>query len=153
MPWERGNRAQDGKDATPEGNGGKSSSECDSRIGRGRDCEIFKASQFVFGSRQRLPRPRRYRSNTLLSSNLSRCQHILVAYILQRNKPSHFCHWFLYRHYPEILIPFLLLRTSFCAPIPISISSLAEEEGALLPVQQIRYEFRIAVVCTGWFWD
>lgn len=60
----------------PEGNRGGSSSECDSRIGRGRDCEIFKASQFVFGSRQRLPRPRRSRSNTLLSSNLSRCQHI-----------------------------------------------------------------------------
>lgn len=37
----------------------------------GRDCEIFKASQFVFGSRQRLPRPRRPRQNALRSISLS----------------------------------------------------------------------------------
>lgn len=65
------------------------------------------------------------------SSNLPHWQCILAVYILRRNKPSHFCHWFLCRHYPEILIPFLhLLRPS--TPIPISISSLAEEEGGLL---------------------
>lgn len=48
-------------------------------------------------------------SSTLLCSILSHCQHISAAYILQRNKLSHFCHWFLCCHYPEILIPFFLL--------------------------------------------
>lgn len=78
-------------------------------------------------------------------------QRILAVYILRRNKPSHFCHWFLCRHYTEILIPFLHLRRP-STPIPISISSLAEEEGGLLR-KSVRYELRTVATYIGWSRD